>query len=62
MRARSVETTETEDPKYSLASHFLATMMREIILDTALLAHRAARRRLRADGASEGGCPVCRRQ
>lgn len=49
-----------DDPKYTLASSFLATMMREVIIDTAMLAHRTVTRQRRAQGILPGGCPVCR--
>lgn len=49
-----------EDAKYLIANRFLATLLQEIVIDTALYAHSLTTRQKKCRGSLEGGCPVCR--
>lgn len=53
-------TSMLDDPKYAIASNFLATMLHEVVIDTALLVHAKASRQKKAEGRMRGGCPVCK--
>jgi len=53
-------TSSLDDPKYAIASNFLATMLHEVVIDTALLIHNRVTRQKRAEGRIRGGCPVCK--
>jgi len=49
-----------DDAKYTLASSLLATMMREVIIDHALMAHKSITKLKRSQGRLQGGCSVCK--
>ncbi|PWN32557.1 uncharacterized protein FA14DRAFT_75401 [Meira miltonrushii] len=49
-----------DDAKYTLASSLLATMMREVIIDHALMAHKNIIRLRKSQGKMQGGCTVCK--
>ena len=49
-----------DDAKYTLASSLLATMMREIIIDHAMMAHKNSIRLKKSQGRIQGGCTVCK--
>lgn len=49
-----------DDAKYTLASSLLATMMREVIIDHALMAHKNIIRLRKSQGKLQGGCTVCK--
>lgn len=58
--SRSSVAPGMDDAKYTLASSLLATMMREVIIDHALMAHKNIIRLKKAQGILPGGCPVCK--
>ena len=49
-----------DDAKYTLASSLLASMMREVIIDHAMNAHKHVYRQKRSRGFIPGGCVVCK--
>jgi hypothetical protein len=56
----SMATSLQDDPKYAIATSFLATMLNEVVIDTALLIHKSVTRKRRSEGTIKGGCPVCK--
>jgi len=49
-----------DDPKNAIAATFLASMLHEVVIDTALFVHAQVKRQKRAEGKVAGGCPVCK--